>query len=234
MPGILPEPAPARDGSGSFAEAMQGGRELDRRAFLVRAGALGAGALVAQALPVAEQMAARAQLPTAPLLPDATLQAFADTILPGRRAERTDLGDQIHPQAIAGVDHRPGAVEADALALYHSPLVGFDALQPAFLGELESRSLPHGGPFLTLPFEERTAVCRDGLAFSNPTRVVWEAAAAVPFTAFCAAALVPEQTADRASGYRVMGLPGAAPNGYRRYSYRRKLARERTRRGYLA
>jgi hypothetical protein len=55
----------------------------------------------------------------------------------------------------------------------------------------------------------------------------------VPFTAFCAAALIPEQTADRASGYRVMGLPGAAPRGYRDFSYRRRLARGRTRRGYL-
>jgi hypothetical protein len=212
---------------------MEAGRELSRRAFFARASALGAGAFVAQALPIAEQVSARAQLPTAPLLPDATLQAFADTILPGRKADRTDLGNEIHPQAIAGVDHRPGAVEADALALYHSPLVGFDALEPAFLGELETRSLPRGGPFLTLLFERRVAVCVEGLAFSNPSRAVWEAAAAVPFTAFCAAALVPEQTAARASGYRVMGLPGAAPRGYRRYSYRRKLARERTRRGYL-
>jgi hypothetical protein len=235
MNGILAQPAPPRDGSGSFAWAMHAGGELSRRVFLERAGALSVGALVAQALPMARELPARAQLPILedPLLPDATLQAFADTILPGRKAERTDLGNSIHPQAIAGVDQRPGAVEADALALYHHPLVGFDALQPAFLGELETRSVPQGGPFLTLPFEKRVAVCLDGLALANPSRAVWEAAAAVPFTAFCAAALVPEQTADRASGYRVMGLPGAAPNGYRRYSYRRKLARERTKKGYL-
>ena len=30
-----------------------------------------------------------------------------------------------------------------------------------------------------------------------------------------------------------MGLPGAAPGGYRNFSYGRKLARERTKRGYL-
>jgi hypothetical protein len=76
-------------------------------------------------------------------------------------------------------------------------------------------------------------VCRDGLAYANGSRAVWEAAAAVPFTAFCAAAMVPEQTADRACGYRVMGLPGAAPRGYRDFSYRRRLARGRTRRGNL-
>jgi hypothetical protein len=202
--------------------------ELSRRGFLRGASLLSLGALVASASADAQTL----PLPL-PASPDATLQAFADTIIPGRPAERTDLGNEIHPRAIAGVDHRPGAVEADALALYHHPLIGFDALAPAFLAELTTRSLPHGGDFLSLPFDARVAVCREGLAYANGSRVVWEAAAAVPFTAFCAAAMVPEQTADKACGYRVMGLPGAAPRGYRKFSYRRRLARGRTRRGYL-
>jgi hypothetical protein len=210
------------------------GAPLSRRGFL---GTLGLGALVLAAGPAARALLAEARaqgLPgSLPGSPDATMQAFADTIIPGRKAERTDLGNPILPGAIAGVDHRPGAVEADALALYHHPLVGFDALEPAFLADLEGRSLPRGGRFLSLPFETRVQVCREGLDFANDGRAVWEAAAAVPFTAFCAAALVPEQSAAKASGYRVMGLPGAAPRGYRRFSYRRRLARERTRRGYL-
>ena len=120
------------------------------------------------------------------------------------------------------------------LALYHHPLTGFDALEPAFLAELQQRSATLGpGDFVSLNFDRRVAVCKAGLDFSNPARVVWEAAAAVPFTAFCAAALVPEQRAEKASGYRVMGLPGAEPVGYRRFSYRRKLSRERTKKGYL-
>jgi hypothetical protein len=208
--------------------------ELSRRSFL---GTLGLGALVLAAGPAARGLLAEARaqslLDPLPASPDATLQAYADTIIPGRKAERTDLGNAILPGAIAGVDHRPGAVEADALALYHHPLVGFDALEPGFLADLQGRSLPRGGPFLSLPFDKRVEVCREGLDFSNEGRPVWEAAAAVPFTAFCAAALVPEQSAARASGYRVMGLPGAAPRGYRRFSYRRRLARERTRKGYL-
>jgi hypothetical protein len=168
-----------------------------------------------------------------PALTDATLQAFADTILPGRKATRTDLGNPIDAQAIAGVDPLPGAVEADALALYHHPEIGFDALAPAFLAELETRSLLHGGDFLHLDFAGRVQTCLAGLDFGNPTRLVWEAAAAVPFTAFCAAALIPNATAAQASGYRVMGLPGIAPAGYRDFSYGRRLSRERTRGGNL-
>jgi len=173
---------------------------------------------------------ARAQ---APVDPDGTLQAFADTMVPGRRVDTTAAGAAIHPQAIAGVDREPGAVEADALALYHHPKIGFDALSPPFLAELTARSLAHGGPFLDLPWDGRVAVCIEGLAYDNATRLLWEAAAAVPFTAFCAAAVEP-QSAAAAPGYRVMGLPGAAPHGYRTgYSYRRRLSRERTKSGSL-
>jgi hypothetical protein len=207
--------------------------ELTRRGFLQRAGV---GALVLAATPLARELVAadpaRAQLGGLPV--DATLQAFGDTMIPGRKATRTDLGNPIDPRAIAGVDSRPGAVEADVLALYHHPLIGFDALEGPFLTDLAARSLQHGGEFVSMGFDERVKVCIDGLAFSNPTRVLWEAAAAVPFTAFCAAALIPEQTAAKASGYRVMGLPGAAPRGYRGFSYRKKLSKERTKKGYLA
>jgi hypothetical protein len=220
-----------RDGDASHAALIA---ELNRRGFLQRAGIVGLGALVASAAPIARQLAAATPALAEPSATDAALQAFADTMIPGRRATRTDLGNEIHPQAIAGVDPLPGAVEADALALYHHPEVGFDALAPPFLADLEGRALGQGGDFLSLPFEKRVVVCIDGLAYRNPSRLLWEAAAAVPFTAFCAAALIPNATAAKASGYRVMGLPGIAPRGYRTFSYRRRLSRERTKRGYLA
>ena len=200
--------------------------ELTRRGLLTRASAAAALLALSPAVPLAHAASAPD--------PDGTLQAFADTIVPGRRVERTALGAPVHPAAIAGVDPEPGAVEADALALFHHPNIGFDALEPGFLAELESRSAPRGAQFLDLPFDARVAVCVEGTSYDNPTRLLWEAAAAVPFTAFCAAALVPEQTADKAVGYRVMGLPGAAPRGYRTgYSYRRRLSKERTRTGSL-
>jgi hypothetical protein len=208
-------------------------RELSRRDFLQRTATLGAGAMVLAALPTAERML-RADPALAAVRPDdATLQAFADTIIPGRKALKTDLGDDIDPLAIAGVDPEPGAVEADALRLYHDPLIGFDALAPAFLSDMSARALQQGGPFLTLPYDKRAAAVLSGLGFDNPSRTLWEAAAAVPFTAFCAAAEHPIGTSANASGYRVMGYPGAAPNGYRGASYGRRLSVERTRRGSL-
>jgi hypothetical protein len=203
---------------------------LTRREALARASILGLSALVASALPVAR---AADLLPIDPDVLDATLQAFADTILPGRAVTSTEGGNVVHALAIAGVDALPGAVEADALALYHHPEVGFDALAPAFLAELEARSLPRGGDFLHLGFDRRVATCLDGLDYGNPTRLIWEAAAAVPFTAFCAAALVPNATAGTACGYEVMGLPGTAPGGYEDFSYGRAMSTERTSDGSL-
>jgi hypothetical protein len=210
-----------------------GESELSRRQLLQRAGALGAAALVAQALPVAERLIAADPALAATPVDDAVLGAFADTIIPGRRAARTDLGTRIPAGVIAGVDREPGAVEAGAIELYHDPRVGFDALAPPFIADLNTRALAHGGTFVSLPYAKREAVVLQGLDFGNGDRVLWEAAAAVPFTAFCAAALIPNATRRKASGYRVMGHPGAAPNGYRRFSYRRKLAHERTRHGSL-
>ena len=209
------------------------GEDLSRRELLERGGLAGLAALIAQALPVAEALMradpALAQTP----IDDAMLAAFADTIIPGRPADRTDLGDPIPAGAIVGVDPDPGAVEADAVRLYHDDRVGFDALAPPFLADLNGRALARGGPFVSLPYDQREDVVSEGLDFGNGSRVVWEAAAAVPFTAFCAAALVVNATDETASGYRVMRHPGTAPNGHRRFSYRRKLAIERTRSGNL-
>ena len=205
--------------------------EVTRREALKIAGRTGVSAMIAAAVPVAMKVDSAHAAP--PALPDALLQAFADTMIPGRWAPTTESGAAIHPLAIAGVDEAPGAVETDALALFHHPELGFDVLEPAFLAELETQALLHGGDFLHLDFDRRVQTCIAGLGFDNPARLIWEAAAAVPFTAFCAAALVRDATAKDALGYRVMGLPGAAPDGYRDFSYGRKLSRERTDDGSL-
>lgn len=211
--------------------------QLSRRQVLGRAGALGLGAIVVTALPAAARLAApqdvAAQLPGGDLL-DATLQAFFDTIIPGRPASVTELGNPIHPRAIAGVDPEPGGVEADALLLAHNPKIGFDALAPPFVADLELRSLSIGGSqFLDLDYDARERVGIAGLDFANPARQVWEAAAALPFTAFCAAGNIRDATAQTSVGYAVMGHPGTAPHGYRSFSYKRRLNRGRTKGGSL-
>jgi hypothetical protein len=185
-------------------------------------------------LPVAERILASAPAAlAAPSLTDGTLQAFADTLIPGKRATRTDLGNEIHPKAIAGAHPEPGAVQADTLLLYHHPLIGFDLVEAAFLADLEARSLLRLGQFIDLPFAKRVAVCVDGLSPSNPTAQVWELAAAVPFAAFLCTATQKNATIDNSSGLQVTGHPGIAPNGYADFSYRRTLSTERTSAGSL-
>jgi hypothetical protein len=214
--------------------------ELSRRDFIARASTLGAGAFVAVALPGAGLLRTAPATSGLPALggvsvSDATLQAFADTLLPGRKAAKTDLGDPIDPRAIAGVDSEAGAVEADSLRLYHDSLIGFDALAPPFLADLSARSLTTcENEFLVLTYRQRVQVALAGLDFGNPTRTLWEAAAAVPFEAFCGAGEHAIGTSQNASGYRVMGYPGAAPNGYPEdFSYGQPLSRERTSGGSL-
>lgn len=206
--------------------------ELSRRQLIERALALGAAAIVSSALPLADAFGDPAPaLADTPL--DPLLQAFADTVIPGRPATRTDLGDPIDPRAIAGVDRDPGAVEADVLRVMQDPVLGFPALAPVFAADLVARSLAAGGDFMALDFDRRSRVVSSGLDFANPLRTVWEAAAGLVFVAFCAAGAQREPTGASASGYRVMGYPGAAPDGYAGFSYRRRLARERTRGGSL-
>jgi hypothetical protein len=208
--------------------------ELSRRDFLARTGALGLGAAIAAAVPYAARMAvpdrALADGPT-----DGILQAFFDTIIPGKPVPDllTQLGNPIDPQAIAGVDPEHGAVYTDALALARNDRIGFTTLEPAFVADLSARALAEGRAFLDMNYQERERVCLAGLDFANPDRVVWEAAAAIPFTAFCAAAMVVDATSETAAGYAVMGHPGTAPNGYEDFSYRLKLNRGRTRNGSL-
>ena len=202
---------------------------------MARAGALGLGATIAAAVPVAAGMAVPSPAAAQGPLADGLLQAFFDTIIPGKPVPdlRTELGNPIHPQAIAGADPEHGAVYTDALALARNPRIGFSTLEPPFLADLSARSLAEGASFLDLGYEARERVCLAGLSFSNTDRVVWEAAAAIPFTAFCAAGNVKNATAETAAGYEVMGHPGTAPDGYKDFSYNKRLNRGRTRNGSL-
>ncbi len=201
--------------------------DITRRALLERAAATGLATAIAAAWPLARDVPlARAGDPP---LTDGTLQAVFDTLIPGRKVSATVSGAPVHPQAILGLDPDPGAVECDALALANHPKIGFSALAPVFLADLAVKG---GAGFLDLDRAGRERVMIAGCAYDNPTRLIWEATAAVAFAAFCGVASV-QQDPAHAPGYRVMGVPGAAPRGYRNASYRRRLARERTRNGNL-
>jgi hypothetical protein len=216
--------------------------EISRRELIGRAGRIGLGAAFLGAAPLAGRIASPAPAAAqSGSLTDGTLQAFFDTIIPGRAVAdlRTELGDAIHPKAIADADSEHGTVYTDALRLARDPRIGFAVLEPALLADLEARSLAQGGQFLDLDYDARERVCVSGLGFENPDRIVWEAGAAVAFTAFCAAGNIANATGRgkgerSAAGYEVMGHPGTAPRGYRDFSYGRALNRGRTRRGYLA
>src|SRR3954468_19759232 len=130
--------------------------ELSRRGFLQRAGTLGLGGLVLAAVPAAERLIAATKADAlVPIVGDAALQAFADTIIPGRKTGRTDLGNSVAAGAIAGVDQRPGARDARALDRPRPPLMGFDPLEPAFLADLSAKAPPRGGTFVSLSFADR-------------------------------------------------------------------------------
>ena len=95
-----------------------------------------------------------------------TLEAFADTLIPG--AKRFD-GDV----AIAGVAHGPGAVQAGALDFMRYPGTGVGAALPAFAAAVDAAAVAyiaeHGRmpdptvpPFVGLRYPDRKAML-DGL-----------------------------------------------------------------------
>ena len=118
--------------------------ELSRREFIGRASAVGVGMLVAGALPVAR---AHALLGVpAPIDPDPTLQAFADTILPGRKVRQDRPRQRGRTRSRSPASTRcPARSRPTPCALFHHPLIGFDALEPALLADLSARSLALGG-----------------------------------------------------------------------------------------
>ena len=204
--------------------------ELSRRDFLARAGALGLGATIAAALPYAARMAVARpgarrgpdrRHPAGVLRHDRPRQAGPGPADRARQPDRPEGDRRRRPRARRGLHRRAGARPQPADRLH-------DRSSPPSSPTSPRARWPRAALFLDLDYEARERVCLAGLAFSNPDRVVWEAAAAIPFTAFCAAGNVADATAKTAAGYAVMGHPGTAPNGYEDFSYGMKLNRGRT------
>ena len=163
-----------------------------------------------------------------------TLEAFADTLIPGRKRFDGDV-------AVAGVVRGPGAVQAGAVDLMWFPQAAVGPVLPSFVSMLDSRATtfaaqhrvlldPTLPPFVALGFADRTRLCLELLDPSAPDYLLWWALAAMPFLAFHTAGHMHTAAAVRAGhpGLRAIGFPHPDPDGLWRFphfSYRRKLAR---------
>lgn len=174
-------------------------------------------------------------MPSVPSVPtvDATLESFADTLIPG---EKRFTGDRV----VAGAAGGAGAVQAGAGLLLHMPEAGMEALLPelATLLNVEATAYvvrhalvldPTVPPLVALPFDARTALAGELLDPAHADQKIWILLAFMVFLAFHTAGF--EHTADAVRrghpGLARLRFPAADPDGLYRYpdfSYRRQLA----------
>jgi len=163
-----------------------------------------------------------------------TLEAYADTFVPGARRSDDDL-------AIAGAASGPGAVEAGAVQLLETPATGvtegLTSLVHALNEHAAAYATEHGlvvpagvPPFVALSFADRTALVRRLIAPDHPEKDIWILVALFCFMAFDTAAHM--HTVDAiTSGHPGLAAMGFAPpdaDGLWRFpdfSYGRPLAR---------
>lgn len=162
-----------------------------------------------------------------------TLEAFADTVVPGEKRFPRD-------RVVAGATAGPGAVDAGAWLLYTDPDVGLVAVLPGLVAlintEATSYALTHRQhldlgvpPFVALDFEGRTAVVAKLLRGTGVVQLLWYAVAAMAMLAFHTAGHLDTATAIRTGhpGLAWLGFPDPDPDGIWRFpefSYRAELA----------
>jgi hypothetical protein len=162
-----------------------------------------------------------------------TLEAFADTIIPGEKRSPDD-------RAIAGVAEGGGAVAAGALDLLQEPATGVTAgigpLSMALNGHATAYAAEHGieldgsvPPFVSLDYEHRAALVESLTRPGHPERDGWVLLALFSNMAFDVAAHrhTAEAMADGHPGFAAMGFAKPDPDGLWRfpeYSYGRPLA----------
>lgn len=162
-----------------------------------------------------------------------TLEAFADTILPGEKQDPDD-------RAVAGVTTGGGAVAAGAVTLMESeegglaPYLddlarGLNGAAAQYAAQQQLALDPDLPPFVALPFPHRTGLVQGLMSLDNPDREHWVGIAIFSYMAFDSAAHM--HTADAiASGHvglATMGFAKPDPDGLWRfpdYSYGRALA----------
>lgn len=163
----------------------------------------------------------------------ATIEAFADTILPGTKRWPTD-------HAVAGVSAGGGAVASGALSLLEDPASGFAAILPHLAERLneharefaDTRGLSLDGTlpaFVALDHSGRVALLQQLLDRTHPEKEIFVGLAMFSTMAFDSAAHLDTQEAF------TQGHPGLLTIGYSRpgedglwrfpeFSYGRALA----------
>ncbi|MEJ3747487.1 DUF5987 family protein [Actinomycetes bacterium KLBMP 9797] len=163
-----------------------------------------------------------------------TLEAFADTIVPGAKR---DAGDR----AIAGASDTGGAVAAGAVELVSMPATGLAPLLDYLAEGLNGHARAYAAerelvlddevpPFVALPFEHRTALVALLTGPGHPEKEAWVGLALFSNMAFDSAAHLHTAEAIAAGhpGLAAMGFTAPDADGlwrFPRYSYGRQLAR---------
>jgi hypothetical protein len=162
-----------------------------------------------------------------------TLEAFADTIIPG---EKRFPGDR----AVAGAAAGPGAVMAGAVELLRTPATGIHSDLAVLVRMLNERARAyadeHGLPpdpdvpaLVALSFADRTALVRSLVAPGHPEKDVWVLLALFSNMAFDTAAHMHtlDAIASDHPGLATLGLTKPDADGlwrFPQYSYSRPLA----------
>jgi hypothetical protein len=211
--------------------------ELSRRRLLqLAAGA----ALLWQSRPwtlVAPHVAEAQLLPDDPLIVP-TLEAFADTLIPGEKRAPTD-------RAIAGAATGPGAVQAGAVDLLNFPPATVGPLLPVIAAGLNARATAYAAtnlivldptvpPLVSLDFAQRTTLLVQLLDGTDPDQLLWFAVGALVFLAYHTAGHLDTAAAIAAGhpGLTAIGFPAPDADGRWRFpqaSYRRAVARSNPR-----
>ncbi|GAA3795757.1 DUF5987 family protein [Sphaerisporangium flaviroseum] len=163
-----------------------------------------------------------------------TLEAFADTIIPGEKRSPDD-------RAVAGVSTGGGAVAAGALELLRWDATGVSEALGDFASSLDDHARAYAAergldldgsvpPFVALAFEDRTALVERLTTPGHPEKALWVSLALFSNMAYDSAAHM--HTADAIAaghpGLIALGIEKPDPDGLWRfpeYSYGRPLAR---------
>jgi hypothetical protein len=162
-----------------------------------------------------------------------TLEAYADTIIPGERRDARDL-------AVAGAAAGGGAVASGAIDRMVSPEGGLAGMLETLVDGLNDHATNYAGragvrlaaqvpPFVALPFAHRTALVEMLTAAGHPEQDLWVSLAMFSVMAWDTGAA--EHTVDALAaghpGLTQMGFARPDPDGLWRFpnfSYRRALA----------